>query len=281
MDGVQDTSGGTNPTSLNPNPNPTLVPEMSTAALLECKLCDLTFETHEEKRQHAKSDWHVYKIRCKVAEPGVSITPPDIELQRPASRQKARKQTSRKPELESPAVDDENELKDKDASASDSDLDSESDDTPDPSDTDGVEFIPGACLFCDYTSDDLDNNLTHMRQTHSFLIPFQSSLAVDLQTLLWFLHMVIFSYRECICCGKRRRTVEAVQQHMVSTGHCRFDVSEETKMFYDQEVMESQGVQAQASPDEQTLRLPSGKLLTRRPERVGEGSSGSRTRERL
>lgn len=52
-------------------------------------------------------------------------------------------------------------------------------------------------------------------------------------------------------------------------------------MFYDQEVMDSQGVQAQARPDEQTLRLPSGKLLTRRPERVGEGSSGSRTRERL
>jgi pre-60S factor REI1 len=126
-----------------------------------------------------------------------------------------------------------------------------------------VEFVPEECLFCNHTSNDLDDSLSHMRQAHSFIIPFQSSLTVDLQTLVWFLHMVIFSYRECICCGKRRRTVEAVQHHMTSTGHCRFDITEETSRFYDMESL-SRYSAGPSHPDDQTLRLPSGKLLAPR-----------------
>jgi pre-60S factor REI1 len=36
------------PTSPSPAPG---------RALLECLLCDLSFDTTEEKRQHAKSEW--------------------------------------------------------------------------------------------------------------------------------------------------------------------------------------------------------------------------------
>lgn len=103
-----------------------------------------------------------------------------------------------------------------------------------------------------------------MHQTHSLSIPFQDSLAVDLETLIWYLHLVIFAYRECICCGKRRRTVEAVQQHMTTTGHCRFDMTDEMGEFYDLPSLKEQNAALFTQIDDQTLRLPSGKLLTHR-----------------
>lgn len=127
-----------------------------------------------------------------------------------------------------------------------------------------IEFTPEECLFCNHTSNDFAGNLSHMHQTHSLVVPFQDSLTVDLQTLIWFLHMVIFSYRECICCGKRRRTVEAVQQHMTSRGHCRFDVTDEMSGFYDMDSLHQHGAEGRSHPDDRTLRLPSGKLLSHR-----------------
>lgn len=118
-----------------------------------------------------------------------------------------------------------------------------------------------------------------MHQTHSLIVPFQSSLAVDLRTLIWFLHMVIFSYRECICCGKRRRTVEAVQQHMTSMGHCRFEVTDETSGFYDVDSLPGpQTAESRSYPDDQTFRLPSGKLLAHRS--YIDPTSKSRLREK-
>jgi pre-60S factor REI1 len=155
------------------------------------------------------------------------------------------------------------------------DEESESDTSSD--DKDAVEFVAEECLFCNQTSKDLDENLSHMHQAHSLVIPFQSSLVVDLQTLIWFLHMVIFSYRECICCGKRRRTVEAVQQHMTSMGHCRFNVTEEMAGFYDMELIGQHGAEGRSHPDDRTLRLPSGKLLGHRS--YVEPASKSRLRE--
>lgn len=126
-----------------------------------------------------------------------------------------------------------------------------------------AEFAPEECLFCNRTSNDFDENLSHMRQAHSLFVPFESSLTVDHRTLVWFLHMLIFSYRECICCGKRRRTVEAVQQHMISLGHCRFNVTEEMGEFYHMDAP-GEHPEGQSHPDEHTLRLPSGKLLGHR-----------------
>ncbi|KAL2157060.1 hypothetical protein VTH06DRAFT_7064 [Thermothelomyces fergusii] len=58
----------------SPRPDSAAAPSR---ALLECLLCSLRFDTPEAKRRHAKSDWHVYKIRCRVAEPGTTIPPPD------------------------------------------------------------------------------------------------------------------------------------------------------------------------------------------------------------
>ncbi|KAK4246395.1 C2H2 type zinc-finger-domain-containing protein [Corynascus novoguineensis] len=211
-------------------------------ALLECLLCDLKFNTPEEKRQHAKSDWHVYKIRCRIAEPGTTIPPPE-----------APKITPRRPRQDLKTASD--SLRTSEESY---DEDSESDGS---SDRDIIEFVPENCLFCNQISKYFEDNLSHMHQAHGLVIPFQSSLVVDLQTVIWFLHMVIFSYRECICCAKRRRTIEAVQQHMTSMGHCRFDVTDEMSGFYDMDSLAQQTTDGRAQSDDHTLRLPSGKLL--------------------
>ena len=137
-------------------------------------------------------------------------------------------------------------------------------DSPDEEEIEKVEFIPEQCLFCTHSSPDFEANLAHMATAHSLTIPYPSALTVDLQTLVWFLHMVIFSYRECICCGRRKRSVEAVRAHMLSTGHCRFDVGEEMESFYDMDELRRTVPDMGSNPDEQTLRLPSGKLLGHR-----------------
>lgn len=147
------------------------------------------------------------------------------------------------------------------------------------SDVDMIEFVPEDCLFCNRTSKDFDENLSHMRQAHSLIIPFQSSLAVDLQTLIWFLHMVIFSYRECIGCGKRRQTVEAVQQHMMSMGHCRFNLTQEISGFYLMDSLGQQSPESRSHPDDRTLKLPSGNLIAHRS--YVDPTSKSRPREKL
>ncbi|KAF5004879.1 hypothetical protein FDECE_8661 [Fusarium decemcellulare] len=241
-----DTTTTTTITSTTTMEAPVAPPSAPAAALLECHICDLSFKTAEEKRQHAKSEWHVYKIRCRVAEPGTTITPPD-NGSRPSTRRSKQEweSTSKSPQSEEESYDEE----------------SESDSSSDKA---IVEFIPEECLFCNRTSSDFEENLAHMHQAHSLIIPFQSSLAVDLQTLVWFLHMVIFSYRECICCGRRRRTTEAVQQHMTSMGHCRFNVTEEMSELYDLDSLGQQTVGGRSHPDDRTFRLPSGKLLAHR-----------------
>ena len=188
----------------------------------------------------------MYKIRCRVAEPGTTVSPPASPPTRPP--RKLRKDWT--PRSNSPQTADESY-----------DDESESDES---SGGDIVEFAEEECLFCRHISEDFDENLSHMRQSHSFIVPFQSLLAVDLETLVSFLHMVIFSYRECICCGKRRRTIEAVQQHMMTTGHCRFNMTEEITSFYDEESLGQQVAENFSRPDERTLRLPSGKLLAHR-----------------
>lgn len=107
--------------------------------------------------------------------------------------------------------------------------------------------------------------MAHMLTAHSLIIPYQDSLAVELETLMWYLHLVIHGYHECVLCGTRRNTLEAVQQHMTAKGHCRFDISGEVADFYELSQSESHVLSGDLTrPDETSLRLPSGKLLTHR-----------------
>jgi pre-60S factor REI1 len=52
---------------------------------------------------------------------------------------------------------------------------------------------------------------------------------------------------------------------MMSTGHCRFNLTEEMSSFYDMKSFSIyQSAEERSHPDDQTLRLPSGKLLAHR-----------------
>ncbi|KAK8113357.1 hypothetical protein PG984_013883 [Apiospora sp. TS-2023a] len=149
-------------------------------------------------------------------------------------------------------------------------------------------FTPGQCLFCPNSSPSFSDSVTHMQKSHGLFIPYQESLIVDLETLFKYLHLVISEYRECIQCGTTRSTVQAVQQHMTGKGHCRFDVSEDSEFaeFYDFSEPEDgeegdDEAEEESSPDESkaatsssshtkpiladedSLRLPSGKIISR------------------
>ncbi|KAH7150382.1 c2h2 finger domain-containing protein [Dactylonectria estremocensis] len=159
------------------------------------------------------------------------------------------------------------------------------------------DFDPSQCLFCNNSSLDLDNNLAHMLKTHGLFIPEKDRLVVDMETFITYLHLVIFGYFECLCCGSQRYSAEAVQQHMTGKGHCKFNLYEEGSEFRDfynfhsgsgsdsEDTGESQSRQEGAEkgvgigvngPTEKnrrfvvppsgdpSLRLPSGKLLSHR-----------------
>lgn len=95
------------------------------------------------------------------------------------------------------------------------------------------DFILSQCLFCGSNSSSIDINLTHMAQTHGMTIPSPSHLAVDTSTLLAYLHLVVTTYFECLTCGTQRRTLQAIQQHMLGKGHCAFDISEPSSEYRD------------------------------------------------
>ncbi|EXF85120.1 TRI15 [Colletotrichum fioriniae PJ7] len=167
-------------------------------------------------------------------------------------------------------------------------------------------FIPGQCLFCPNLSPDFLASVAHMQKSHGLFIPRRQHLVVDLETLFKYLHLVIFDYRECLHCGTERATIQAVQQHMIGKGHCRFnpgDQDSEFADFYDftfseaadneesgfgsdEEVCDVQNAPASPSRqslqvDEDSLRLPSGKIISKRSsEQTGPSINHLRRRMR-
>ncbi|CAM1501138.1 Fc.00g103000.m01.CDS01 [Cosmosporella sp. VM-42] len=205
-----------------------------------CSTCDMSFDKVEDMRQHAKSEWHIYKLRCKVAEPGTVIPPPiNVDGQEVASACKDNK------------------------SATSSEYESDHGSTEDE-EREALEFKPEQCLFCPSVSDTFESNASHMKSAHSLTIPYESSLSVEFVTLIWYLHLVIFSYHECIFCGTHRRTLEAVQQHMLGKGHCRFKMTDEMMEFYDLEASAEISMDGLVRVDEDSVRLPNGKVLSHR-----------------
>ncbi|KDE06947.1 hypothetical protein MVLG_02686 [Microbotryum lychnidis-dioicae p1A1 Lamole] len=120
-------------------------------------------------------------------------------------------------------------------------------------------IAPTTCLFCPHTSASTTENVAHMRQQHSFVIPEQEYL-VDLEGLLRRLGEEVGTWNVCINCGKgyggninldestglsleelakrASKGVEAVRAHMQSKGHCKLRYSTEDEKleladFYD------------------------------------------------
>ncbi|KAM5454928.1 pre-60S factor rei1 [Microsporum canis] len=126
------------------------------------------------------------------------------------------------------------------------------------------EYNPEQCLFCGETNVTFDDNLFHMSKAHSFIIPYQDNLKVDMMSLLRHLYHVIYASRRCILCATRRRTVQGVHHHMMAKGHCRFDVSPDIADFYIASKANSRRLSNEASEISSLLWLPSGRARGRR-----------------
>ncbi|KAJ0117499.1 pre-60s factor [Diaporthe amygdali] len=106
------------------------------------------------------------------------------------------------------------------------------------SEPEGPTFTSTKCLFCNTASPDFESNLSHMSKKHSFFIPSaidnnSLTLAVDLETLVQYMHLVISTYHECLFCHTQRQSAHAVQQHMMGKGHCRVDLEDDESEFRD------------------------------------------------
>lgn len=102
----------------------------------------------------------------------------------------------------------------------------------------GASFDPTQCLFCSATSPDFESSLSHMSKSHSLFIPAaidngSLKLAVDLETLVRYMHLVIHTYHECLFCHTQRHSASAAQQHMTGKGHCRVDLEDGGSEFRD------------------------------------------------
>ncbi|KAH6659300.1 C2H2 type zinc-finger-domain-containing protein [Truncatella angustata] len=154
-----------------------------------------------------------------------------------------------------------------------------------------VPFEPAACLFCSTKSTGLDENLEHMLKVHGLFIPDEDHLIVDFETLVGYLHLVIYGYYECLFCGSQRQSAEAARQHMLGKGHCKIDILDENSEFRD--FYEFESVSGASSSDaeipdlrperpggrfvqvDNVMRLPSGKILSQR----SQGLAGSQRRQ--
>ncbi|WZH46974.1 C2H2 type zinc-finger-domain-containing protein [Fusarium acuminatum] len=202
-----------------------------------CRLCDIEMRGLQTWKAHIKSDGHV------------EFTPKPPHSTRSTSPRRKRND----------GVVDFNQ-QDRYEQANEDTEDEDEDE--DENEISTSEFIPGQCLFCAQDSTTLDDSMKHMVTAHSFNVPFQDLLAVDLETIISYLHFVIHNYRECICCGTRRGTVEGIKHHMLAKGHCRFDISPETEEFYQIPEVENTltGTQDPSDP----VKLPSGKIISHR-----------------
>ncbi|KAL7756493.1 hypothetical protein ACKLNR_013486 [Fusarium oxysporum f. sp. zingiberi] len=207
-----------------------------------CRLCNIELLGLETWKAHVKSDGHVQKLQEKVHSVTVSSTPTSSS-KLPSSLRQTR-----------------DEFEDDDP---ESESDVEDNDFEEAQELIATTFVPGHCLFCTKDSSTLDESMKHMSTAHGFNIPFQEFLAVDLETLVSYFHFVINTYRECICCGRHRSTVEGIQHHMLAKSHCRFDISPETEEFY--EIPQYEDALRDRKQDAgDPVRLPSGRVISHR-----------------
>jgi hypothetical protein len=89
------------------------------------------------------------------------------------------------------------------------------------------------CLFCTQKFDDPDLAFAHM-QSHGFYFVYAPRLK-DRTSLMSFFRTKVGNDFSCIFCSKRFKSLKAVRCHMRGTGHCTYDIDEDTDPFYEPE----------------------------------------------
>ncbi len=95
------------------------------------------------------------------------------------------------------------------------------------------------CVFCSHHSRDLERNLVHMTEKHSFFLP-DADYLVDLEGMMTYLGEKVGQGLMCLYCNERSKhfqSLSAVQRHMEDKQHCRIkhdqDALLEYSRFYD------------------------------------------------
>ncbi|KAL5246657.1 hypothetical protein ACHWQZ_G018764 [Mnemiopsis leidyi] len=226
---------------------------MSTSETFTCLTCQVSFKDCDLQRQHHKSDWHWYNLKRKV----VSLPPVSPEeFKCKVLEQKQREVNSnmvhqyycntckkkfnsqntfnghlrskKHVQLTNPDEDGDyvtvsrEGLTEKEklrAESVEKEGTSEADMEIEEEDFEGLAV--NECLFCSHWSQNMEKNLKHMTNEHSFYIP-DPEYMTDVTGFLTYLGIKVGADNECIKCGedgKEFRSIEAVQKHMVDKGH--------------------------------------------------------------
>jgi len=90
------------------------------------------------------------------------------------------------------------------------------------------------CIFCSHHSANLDNNMRHMTEAHSFFLPDPEFLT-DLEGLIEYLGAKVGQGHMCLWCNERGRSfasLDSVQKHMLDKGHCKMKHEGDTLIEY-------------------------------------------------
>jgi len=282
-----------------------------------CLGCHVAFNSYEGQRDHFKSDWHRYNSMRKVAElPPVSKETYNERVVLVKSQQKQEEEQSdekihcqpcKKSFTNQKAFD--NHTKSKkhletvikhEQGASEADLNKKnkqitaavqavSDDEDemeveevDDDEWEGEPITTTDCLICSHHSATLEKNLHHMTTSHSFFIP-DLEYCTNVEGLVEYLGQKVGCGYECLACNwkaSRSYTLDSIQKHMVSKGHCYLrlegDALLEYAEFYDYSSSYPDAGEANANPDDEVelnnvgddlsfqLVLPSGATIGHR-----------------
>ncbi|XP_013782664.1 zinc finger protein 622-like [Limulus polyphemus] len=178
-----------------------------TKVLDEVEVCERDMENQVKKSQHQKSS-HQQVDKSQISSFSDNVSQPLMHNE-PLTKQLitiTKNMLYRKSVSESQSVN------------SDSDWES-----CDDEEETRVTLQPNECLFCSYSSGNLEANVLHMSQEHSFFIPDIDYL-IDLNGLITYLGEKIGVGFRCLwCCdkGKTFNSARATQQHMLDKGHCK------------------------------------------------------------
>ena len=237
------------------------------AVMFTCITCRVAFVDADLQRAHYKTEWHRYNLKRKVAElPPVSneafqervLAQQELETEQMdgkigqhcqvcrkhfateksyASHLRSKKHKGAARALEKQKT--KEVPSDEKATAK---SDTEESDKGEEEDIEGPVSEPlelTECLFCPNVSSDIETNMEHMSQEHGFFTPDLEYLT-DLDGLMGHLAEKVGVWNMCLYCnekGKMFHSVEAVQHHMVSKGHCKLffegDTALEYAEFYD------------------------------------------------
>lgn len=170
-----------------------------------CTVCRKQFNSNAVLQQHFQSKKHRAEVEKQIGQPDTTKSDPtnDGELNERHTLVTAKM----------PAKVDSINL-----SQSSNTLDEQPD-----CDENDVEIDLNECLFCPILSESLDDNLKHMSIEHSFFVN-DLEYCCDLEGLIEYLAEKIKIGYRCIFCADTKRgyqSLESVQQHMISKGHCK------------------------------------------------------------